>query len=113
MRSGVVEVAAKITCVGDVPRVGGSVGARLAKVAITTIAPESGSKRHSPVVVTMSAVLSPMKVTLSGTSPVVKVWRVLSFRLISVIAFRLGSGVARLPKWETTRYWLSGEIEIE
>src|ERR1041385_3255657 len=104
MRSGVVAAEARMTCVGNVVRSAGSVLARGAKLARTVIARESGSNFQSPLVVVIRAVLSPRKATLSGTSPVVNVWRVLLFRLIKVIALRLGSGVARLPKWATSRY---------
>src|ERR1019366_6141283 len=95
---GLVDTVAKITCVGNVLRSTGRVFARVAKVATFCMAPEMGSKIRIPLLVTMKAVPSARKARPSGVSPVVKVCRVLSLRLIRVTAFLLGSAGVELPE---------------
>src|ERR1019366_9671217 len=109
VRSGLVDTVAKITCVGKIPRPTGRVCARVAKVATVCIAPEMGSKSRTPLLVTMKARPSARKARPSGTSPVGKVCRVLSFRLIRVTAFLLGSAGAGLAKCATRRDLEAGD----
>src|ERR1022692_4470247 len=112
VRSGLVDTVAKITCVGKVARVTGRVVDRSWKVARVCMAPEMGSKIRIPLLVTMKAVPSARKARPSGVSPVAKVCRVLSLRLIRVTMFLLGSeGTPQFPKCATRRYLESGDRE--
>src|ERR1019366_1646054 len=106
-RSGVVDIAAEITCDGKVARATGRLLASKAKVATVCKAPEMGSKRRIPAEVTTNARPSARNVRPSGVSPVENVCRVLSLRLIRVSMFALRWS----PKCATSRYLESGDRE--
>src|ERR1035438_1034722 len=111
VRSGLVDTLAKIICVGKVARSTGRVFPRAAKGVTVCMAPEMGSKIIIALLVTMKAVPSARKARPSGVSPKGKTCRVLSLRLIRVMASCLGSAGVVLPECATRRNLESGDRE--